>query len=206
MSQQQLSRRERKKQQNKNNIINAALELFQTQGFEQTSIHDISEAADVSRSTFFNYFPTKESLLSEIAAVEIQHLQQVIDTELTDIPSAVTKIGQVMHLFVADTAMFLRVTRQVLLASMAHPTQVASPSVQIEAILQDLIRKAQNQGEIRADLPPEAIAHIITGIYLSALFSWIETGQEQISIPQTDIETAMRMILEGIAGPNYNPT
>ena len=61
-----LSRRERKKQQNRQRLLDCAIDLFQTQGFDKTTVDDIAEAADVSRGTFFNYFPTKEHLLDDI--------------------------------------------------------------------------------------------------------------------------------------------
>ncbi len=40
-----------------------ALRLFQQQGYEETSISQIAEAAEISESTFFRYFPTKEDLV-----------------------------------------------------------------------------------------------------------------------------------------------
>ncbi len=59
------SLRERKKLQTRAAIINRAVELFNTQGFYNTSIDDIADAADVSRGTFFNYFGYKEAVIVE---------------------------------------------------------------------------------------------------------------------------------------------
>jgi AcrR family transcriptional regulator len=59
------SLRERKKLQTRSAIINRAVELFNTQGFYNTSIDDIADAADVSRGTFFNYFGYKEAVIVE---------------------------------------------------------------------------------------------------------------------------------------------
>jgi AcrR family transcriptional regulator len=44
-------------------VIDAALELFELNGYDETTTVDIAEAAGVSPRTFFRYFPTKESLL-----------------------------------------------------------------------------------------------------------------------------------------------
>jgi AcrR family transcriptional regulator len=52
--------RERKKQRTRNALLKAALELFSTQGYEQTTIDEIAEAVDVSQRTFFRYFTNKE--------------------------------------------------------------------------------------------------------------------------------------------------
>jgi len=52
--------RERKKQKTRESIQRAALRLFEKQGYEATTIEQIAAAAEISPSTFFNYFPTKE--------------------------------------------------------------------------------------------------------------------------------------------------
>jgi AcrR family transcriptional regulator len=57
------SRRERKKRLQSKQIVPAARELFIAQGFDETTITDIAERADISVSTFFNYFPTKVDVL-----------------------------------------------------------------------------------------------------------------------------------------------
>ena len=55
--------RERKKLKTKAAIQSAAIELFLRQGFDETTIEQIAAAAEISPSTFFNYFPTKEDVV-----------------------------------------------------------------------------------------------------------------------------------------------
>src|SRR5437879_13434513 len=55
--------RERKKQRTRDAIQREAMRLFQEQGYEATTIEQIAAAADISPSTFFNYFPTKEDVV-----------------------------------------------------------------------------------------------------------------------------------------------
>ncbi len=55
--------RERKKQKTKEAIQREAMRLFQEQGYEETTIEEIAAAAEISPSTFFNYFPTKEDVV-----------------------------------------------------------------------------------------------------------------------------------------------
>jgi len=55
--------RERKKRKTRAAIQREALRLFQEQGYDATTIEQIAEAVEISPSTFFNYFPTKEDVV-----------------------------------------------------------------------------------------------------------------------------------------------
>lgn len=52
--------RERKKQKTREAIQREAMRLFGKQGYEQTTVEQIAAAVEISPSTFFNYFPSKE--------------------------------------------------------------------------------------------------------------------------------------------------
>lgn len=56
-------RRERKKAATRQAIADAALQLFLEHGFDRVSVRDVAERADVSTTTLFAHFPSKESLV-----------------------------------------------------------------------------------------------------------------------------------------------
>jgi AcrR family transcriptional regulator len=55
--------RERKKQQTRDEIARAAMELFAERGFDAVTVAEVADAAGVSEKTVFNYFPAKEDLV-----------------------------------------------------------------------------------------------------------------------------------------------
>ena len=59
----QPARRERKKRQTRDALLQAALPLFERQGYEHTAVRELTDAVDVSERTFFRYFASKEDLV-----------------------------------------------------------------------------------------------------------------------------------------------
>ena len=55
--------RERKRQQTRARLIEAAMTLFLQRGFEATTLDDIAAAAEISRRSFFHYFTSKEDVV-----------------------------------------------------------------------------------------------------------------------------------------------
>src|SRR5246127_2182870 len=69
-------RRERRRLETRERLYRAALELFGERGFLETTVEDITEAADVGKGTFFNYFPTKEHVLATFGAERIALIER----------------------------------------------------------------------------------------------------------------------------------
>ena len=72
-----IGRRERRCEETRENIFRAALQLFAERGFNATTIEAITEAADVGKGTFFNYFENKESLLLEYGELQMGKIRVV---------------------------------------------------------------------------------------------------------------------------------
>ncbi len=71
--------RERKRERTRKAIAEAALELFARQGFHDTTIPQIAEAADVSPRTVSGYFPAKEDLAFPYADVQMAEFERRLE-------------------------------------------------------------------------------------------------------------------------------
>jgi AcrR family transcriptional regulator len=80
--------RERKKQQTRDKIARVALKLFAERGYEQTTLAEIADAADVSTRTIFAYFESKEDILFCDDPAFHEALKEALDTR----PNGVTTV------------------------------------------------------------------------------------------------------------------
>ena len=71
--------RERKKRQTRERIAGVALRLFAERGYDQTTLAEIAEAADVSTRTIFGYFESKEDILFCDEPAYFEQLKQMLD-------------------------------------------------------------------------------------------------------------------------------
>ena len=72
------SRRERRSADIRERLFRSALLLFAQKGFAETTVEDITEAADVGKGTFFNYFPSKDHILLAFSDMQLAKLEQSI--------------------------------------------------------------------------------------------------------------------------------
>src|SRR5882762_11258077 len=75
----ELTRRERRTAETRERLFRAALDLFARKGFVETTVEDITEAADVGKGTFFNYFPSKDHILIAFSDMQIGKLEQAVE-------------------------------------------------------------------------------------------------------------------------------
>jgi AcrR family transcriptional regulator len=167
---QRLGLRERKKANTRAAIQRHALRLFREQGYDATTVEQIAEAAEVSQTTFFRYFPTKEDVLANdynpliIAAFRAQ------PAELTPIQALRSAMHAVISgMTAAERADFRE--RQMLV--------LADPRLQAVALV-DLGQTIQAMAEViagRADRDPDdlsvrAMAGALMGVMISAVLYW----------------------------------
>ncbi len=163
-----VTRRERKKLNCKYAIIHAAQDNFEEKGIEGTSINDITAAADISYATFFNYFPSKESLLISIYLEELVDLKEFIAVKLRDETSAIKKLRELFCEWLKDGLTYKRTSLRVHeVSSLNADTDTLKDSIQNLFIA--FIDEGQKSGEVRGDLSALHIAMVLEGLYYSIL-------------------------------------
>src|SRR5437588_10320626 len=72
-------RRQRRSADIRERLFRAALALFAKKGFAETTVEDITNAADLGKGTFFNHFPSKDHILIAFSDMQIAKLQQAVN-------------------------------------------------------------------------------------------------------------------------------
>src|ERR1700744_3335657 len=74
-----MDRRSRRGAETRERLFLAAVRLFAEKGFAETTVEDITNAADVGKGTFFNYFPSKQHILVAFSEMQLGKLDQFVE-------------------------------------------------------------------------------------------------------------------------------
>lgn len=168
-------RRERHRVQTRDRLYRAALELFAQRGFLETTVEDITEAADVGKGTFFNYFPTKEHILAEFGGERVAAVERALEkARKTDGP-----VMDVVRELAGDAAGQSDKSAALLRAIFAaHASckpvrdELVKRSQVAKRILTDIFLLAQERGQIRRDIPATDLARLTQIVFMGATISW----------------------------------
>jgi AcrR family transcriptional regulator len=192
-------RRQRRSAETRERLFRAALSLFARNGFAQTTVEDITNAADVGKGTFFNYFPSKEHVLTAFSDMQIGKLQDAIDEmRHSQQPMQEFLPGLIIRMTEepARAPDIVRAILQANLSSSSVRNVMKEKHTRAERLLTELVQIGQDRGEFRRDIPALDLAKVFRQTTLGTLLLWSVYGDD--SLPQR-INTALTVLLSGMA-------
>jgi AcrR family transcriptional regulator len=163
--------RERKKARTRASIREHALRLFREQGYQKTTVELIAAAAEVSPSTFFRYFPTKEDII----------LQDDMDTWMIEAlerqPPGLGALSAVRaatrEMFASYTQDDIDVLRETTVLTMTVPEVRARAMDEFARTITVGAEAVAKRGDRRADdLAVRTIAGAVVGVIMSITIPW----------------------------------
>jgi len=103
--------RERKRGRTRRALVDAAVDLFDRQGYDQTTVAEIAAGANVSPRSFFSYFGSKEEILFPDCDRRLQVAADAIAGRRPGQPPAQVLVGVLQQILAADTAPASRMAR-----------------------------------------------------------------------------------------------
>lgn len=197
------NRRERKKRDSKNAIIEAAVTLFAQKGYNDTSIAEIMSEADLGLGTFYNYFQSKEEILKHFLAEITLNINQSY-TKLLQEPRPAAEVLAEMFLLTGRIMDQNRFVLPLFLSAAARgagskPHAPSPGRLTFKSIFLSIIQDGQAKGEFRSDIPAEVITEMFHAVFQAASFSSLDIGFME------NIEYKLKIILAGLAVDSRQP-
>ncbi|MBI1987505.1 MAG: TetR/AcrR family transcriptional regulator [Nitrospinae bacterium] len=159
-----LSRRERKKQETEERILRAALSLFQLKGFEETTLEEISEKADVSRATLTNYFGTKGALVLGLSRWGAAEVSDTLERRRQQLGTTQELLQEFFVLLARKAQIYPNAFEKITPRLARFPLSSSHGWQEWGSILVRLLREGQERGEIRKDSDPQELAEVVAAV------------------------------------------
>ncbi len=193
-----MGRRERKAAETRLKLFRCALQLFAEHGFPNVTVEDITEAADVGKGTFFNYFESKDHVLGVMAEIQLGKVRAALEEAESGkrsvqsvLHNLFTRVGEepgrspelaraLLSSFLASTV------REPLARNMSDGRRMAGRIIEI----------GQERGEIEPKLKKEQVALYFQQTFMGTLLLWSLRGEPKL---QTAIEASFQHFWRAIA-------
>lgn len=192
--------REEKKQQQRAAIVDAALTLFRKRGYDQTRVRDIIERVKISEATFFNYFPSKDTLLDELALAQVELFSEILryqlSAEQTTVPERIRETMHAAAIAIEQDREFQAVlyTR----SNLFHSSGVLKQQThEMYRLLAELFANGQARREIRDDVDPMQLAEILIASYHLTTSNWLIDWWATTDSLETRMSAAIEVFLDG---------
>jgi TetR/AcrR family transcriptional regulator, mexCD-oprJ operon repressor len=161
-------------------ILDGAAQIFAIQG-EQASMNDVAEAAGVARATVYRYFPSRETLLDELARAAIDDVGERLTAARIDAVAPEEGISRAVRALVDVGDRFVLLTRRRVLSDPeGFDRRLTEP-------LRQLFERAQADGDIRGDIVSARMTESLIGLIVGVLTSTPPLGKEDVTAMVTGL-------------------
>lgn len=168
-------RRERKRTETRERIFRAAMQLFGSRGFFNTTVEDITEAADVGKGTFFNYFPNKEQVFGVLYDIQLAKVGAARKSAESGALSLHDLLRNFVHAIAEEPG------KNPLIASGLVVTVISNEKVRemhLETmergrqIMGEVLKLGQHRGQIRRDITPHELVLALQELLIGTILLW----------------------------------
>lgn len=170
-----IGRRERRRSETHERLFRAAMLLFAERGFLDTSVEDITEAADVGKGTFFNYFPTKGHVLQTLAEIQIGNVTAALEDAREGRDSmreVLMRLARALSREPGKSPALVRSLMAAMQSSESVQQLITANLARGRELLAEMMRIGQQRGEIRRDLPALDLARLFQQTQFGMLKIW----------------------------------
>jgi AcrR family transcriptional regulator len=184
-----VGRRQRRAAETRLRLFRCALQLFAERGFTSVTVEDITEAADVGKGTFFNYFESKDHVLGVMAEIQLGKVAEALALA-TDSGHSIHAVLQ--HLFrraaeePGRSPDLARALISSFLASEGVRTLIARNMQEGRRMIAEVVAAGQKRGEIDRHLKKEKVAIQILQTFMGTVLFWSLHEQPPLNVWMED--------------------
>lgn len=167
---------QRRQEATRERIVQEAMRLFEQQGFDSTTVAQISEAADIGKGTFFTYFPAKGDVFTYLS-------EQVVDAMAAADDPGLGPEERARRCFAAAGAWFDEhevLARQMVLARLRTVGQLgASPfRGRLLDLLADIVQAGRGSGRW-GEASTADLLQALAGVYFVSVAAWASSSGDR---------------------------
>lgn len=193
------SLRERKKARTRASIREHALRLFAAQGYAETTVEQIAAAAEISPSTFFRYYPTKEDVILQ------DDMDERMLAAIKEQPASLSPVAAIR----AATREALESIPPEELELFRTSTELTMTVPEVRARAMDEFARTIDQfagvvaarvGRPESDLNVRTLAGAVLGVIMSATMPWAQFTDERADVQSlfTRIDESLALLESGL--------
>lgn len=180
-------RREQQRERMRQRLLDAALELFEAQGFDATTIDQIAGRADVARQTVLNHYPAKKDFVAAWGERRRSELTALPEAEAG---SARDGLHRIMSALAEINVREERLTRQ-----LREQRIVPQP---IPPAMVAVLRSGRDRGEIAGSIDPQVAAEIVAAVYFDTVSRWLTEPKPGFDLHE-ELNSRLDLLLNGLA-------
>ncbi|MDQ1430236.1 MAG: hypothetical protein QOF40_838 [Actinomycetota bacterium] len=190
---QERSRRTRKE------LVNAAVKLWAERGFETgvetTTVEEIARAAGVTKGTFYFHFAHKEDVLLEMSNTAGDAAMEAAKRSAEDGQSIDDTVQRAFAEMARRTERMPRAAiARTLREFYKHPTSSREHSASRQ-VFPELIKAAQERGELPADADPLDVADMLNALMITAVEGWVHGAYPKLA---SELAYRVRVLFAGV--------
>ncbi len=201
------TRRERERELHRQEILDAAEEIFSVKGIAGSTIEDVAKKADFAVGSIYNFFSGKEDLINQVfMRLAKSRVAEIEETVIPIMDKTVVALRTLTELWISHHARHGAFLRMAFVSRMAEGKCPGGPHEDSEMRTQMEIYEAAGSRFFEAGIksgtfhkmPPAQLMLIFEGICRSFLFSWERTHDTRPKTELTDeLFTAVHTALTG---------
>ena len=172
-------RRERRAVETRVRLFRCALELFAERGFSNVTVEEITEAADVGKGTFFNYFESKDHVLGVLAEIQLGKVTEALAQAASGKESIHSLLHRIFLRLAEEPGRSPNLARTLISFFMANKQVRDMIERQLSAgrkLIAQIVATGQERGEIDSRLKKEKVALQLQEVLLGTVVMWSLKG------------------------------